>query len=291
MRIGTFSVLAALGGLVPLGLAGQDRSEQMLLEQRFEVRAGGELSVDLGDMDIEVRSGGSGSAIVRVFAMARDMDWAREVLERAHFEAVASGADLRLVTREERLDWREHRRRGWVSLRAEVTVPGRYDLDLRTGDGDIAIGSFEGALIAHTGDGDIAIERIAGPRIELRTGDGDVTAQSLEAGEIRVHTRDGDLVLGRVAGTVVAETGDGDVTIDIERFEGLFVRTGDGDVSLAVNRSIAADVEIEGEGVDLERSLAVAGRIREGRVSGSLNGGGPRLSVRTGDGSIRIRTR
>ena len=171
MRIGTFWILAVVGGWVPLGLAGQDRSEQMLLEQRFDVRAGGELSVDLGDMDIEVRAGGNGSAIVRVFAVARDMDWAREVLERAHFEAVASGAHLRLVTHEERLDWTEHRRRGWVGLRAEVTVPARYNLDLSTGDGDIAVGSFEGMLTAHTGDGDIAIERVVGPRIVLKTGD------------------------------------------------------------------------------------------------------------------------
>ncbi len=238
-----------------------------------------------------MRSGGGGSAVVRVFAVARDMDWARQVFERAHFEATASGADLLLKTREERSDWRESRQKGWVGLRAEVTVPARYDLDLRTGDGDISIGSFEGTLSVHTGDGDITIDRVTGSRIELRTGDGDVTAQSLEADEIRLDTGDGDLVLRRVSGPVFAETGDGDVSLDIDRFEGVSVRTGDGDVSVAVEASIAADLEIEGEDVHLGRSFAVTGRVRQGRGSGSLNGGGPRLSIRTGDGSITIRTR
>jgi len=284
-------MLLPFGLLAPATTLAQNRSESVLFERSYEVRAGGTLSVDFGDMDIVVDEGGGSSATVRIVARARDMDWAREVFSDMNFQASSARGNLSLQTREIHRDWREWRNNGGVGLRAEVTVPRTYDLDLRTGDGDIRIGSFEGRLTAHSGDGDIAIRSIRGPEIELRTGDGDVTAESLSGDDIRLSTGDGDLRLQRVAGPVSATSGDGDISLEIERFEGVSVRTGDGDVWLEVDASIAADVDIAGDDLSLGRGLAVSGRVREGRIVGELNGGGPELKIRTGDGDVTVRTR
>ncbi|MCG8469142.1 MAG: DUF4097 domain-containing protein [Gemmatimonadetes bacterium] len=292
MRTRTFfSILTSLI-VIPGALIAQGDREETFFDRSFDVRSGGRLHVDLGDMNIHVASDRGGTVgNVRVVARARDMAWAREVFDEMDFQVAGSGGDLRLETRDHRMSWREWRNRGWVDLTAIVTVPAEYDLELKTGDGDIRIGRASGRVVAQTGDGDISIDAATGAAIELSTGDGDVTAESLSAEDIRLHTGDGDVRLESVSGPISARTGDGDIALGIERFEGLTVRTGDGDVWLEVDRSIAADVDIEGDDLSLGRALAVSGRVREGSVQGELNGGGPELRVRTGDGDVTIRAR
>ncbi len=155
----------------------------------------------------------------------------------------------------------------------------------------MVIGDFTRGLRAHTGDGDIAIGRVSGASIDLRTGDGDVVARSLEAEEIWLESGDGDLLLERVSGSVYATSGDGDVSIEVAEFAGISVQTGDGDVRLAIDPDVGADVDLRGEDVELGSSLRLDGTIRERRISGTLNAGGPQIQVRTGDGSVTLRAR
>lgn len=287
------AALIAAAALAPAaaGTAGQDLSEEVFYDRDFDVRAGGLLRVEVGDMDIRVESGPAGEARVRVIAAARDLGWARERFEAMRFSAGAGAGGLEVRTRPIDQDWETWRDRGPLRLRAEITVPARSDLEVTTGDGDVEVGSFEGAHRIRTGDGDIAIAELSGPRIEIHTGDGDVRARRLDAGTVRVQTGDGDLALQEVAGTCSVQTGDGDVSLGVARFEGLSIRTGDGDVVVALDPGVGADLDLAGEDLEIDRPFRVAGTLREHRVEGTLNGGGPALLVRTGDGSIRIRAR
>ncbi len=290
---GILAIVVAPATFAPAA-AQERRVEAVLLERTFEARPGGRLTVSFGDMDIVVREGSGPRAGLRVIALARDPEWARQVFEDMNLEVRANAGDLSLRTNEDHehpWDWREWERRGGVSLRAEITVPRRYDLDLRTGDGDVAIGRLEGEANIRTGDGDVGIEELSGPRVEIHTGDGDVAAGRLAAREVLLRTGDGDLMVRRVAGAITASTGDGDVHLDVEAFEGISIRTGDGDVTLYVDADIAADVDIRGDELSLGQALTLVGTVREGRVQGALNGGGPRLTIRTGDGSVTVRTR
>ena len=74
----------------------------------------------------------------------------------------------------------------------------------------------------------------------------------------------------------------------IARFEGLQIQTGDGDVSLHLSPSVRADVDIVGETFRVADVFALPVRIQSRRIEGALNGGGPRLSVRVGDGTISL---
>ncbi len=293
MRIKTTVTLAALAATIVSPATAQQRREEVMFERDFQVGAGGRLRVEVGDMDLDVRPGDVSSVHVRVIARARDMSYARERFEDQRFEAEAAGREVHLRTRERSYDgdWREWRRRGGVSFRAEVTVPREFDVELHTGDGDIRLGDLTGDASLDTGDGDVWIEGITGSRVSLQTGDGDVTVRRLAADEIELRTGDGDLTLERVSGAITASTGDGDVELDIERFAGASIHTGDGDVRIYADASIRADVDIEGEDLEVSRPFTVSGRLDRHHLSGSLNGGGPRLSVRTGDGSVSLRTR
>lgn len=312
MRSSRLVAAAGLAAFIALPASAQERrAQETLFDQSYPASPGQRLVVEVGDMDLDIRTGGGSEARVAVTAYARDLAFARDVFERMDFDAGADGGELRVVTRAEDpgYDWREWRDRGGADFVATITIPRSFDLEVRTGDGDITIGAIEGTASIQTGDGDVALEAISGPRISLRTGDGDVTARALEAPEIELRTGDGDLRLDRLVGSVRASTGDGDlalrgvegalrattgdgdVEIDVARFDGLSVRTGDGDVVILADPSIRAQVEIEGSDLELAEPFTLMGQLRDHRLTGTLNGGGPLLSVRTGDGSVTIRAR
>ena len=66
--------------------------------------------------------------------------------------------------------------------------------------------------------------------------------------------------------------------------------TGDGDLTLRIQETIAADVELKtSDGhIDLEIPVTVLGRAGKRDIRGRINGGGKLLSLKTGDGSIRL---
>jgi hypothetical protein len=288
----TLGALAVAVAVSPVVAQSDDRVRETIFEQQFNVSAGDRLVVEVGDMDIRVQAGTS--ARVEVIASARDQAFARDVFDEMQFSARAAGGELRVETidpRNSSRDWRDWQRRGGASFEAVITVPSRFDLHVQTGDGDVVVGSFEGAADIRTGDGDVLLESLRGPSISLHTGDGDVQALALEATTISLDTGDGDLRISEASGEVTARTGDGDVSIGIGRYAGLSIRTGDGDVTVSADPSIAANVEVDGEDLSLARAFALSGRVSDDHLSGTLNGGGPELSIRTGDGSISIRAR
>ena len=294
MRRTELSIAALTLAVAVAPLTGQrsDRTQETYFDQRFDVAAGDRLVVDVGDMDVRVESGRS--ARVQVLGRARDHAFARDVYEEMNFSASASGGTLSVETDEPRnrsVDWREWQRRGGASFTAVITIPSRFDLDIDTGDGDVVIGSFEGTVAVRTGDGDVHLESVTGPEIRLRTGDGDVIAERLDARTVSLDTGDGDLIVREASGAVTASSGDGDIRIEIGRYDGLSIRTGDGDVTVVADPSIGADVDVSGEDLSMSRSFTLSGRVERNRVSGTLNGGGPELRIRTGDGSVSIRGR
>ena len=285
---------ALVGTLVALPAAAQrgQQTRETVYDERFDLSGGGQLVVEVGDMDVRVEPGSS--ARVQVIAWAEDRAFARDIFEEMRFSAASSGGALRVETDEPRnysYDWRERQARGGAWFEAIITVPSNTSLDLHTGDGDIVVGSFTGAAMVNTGDGDVSIESLEGPDISLRTGDGDVTAERLTASTITLRTGDGDLIVREASGAIDATTGDGDVSIDVGRFAGLSISTGDGDVTVFAEPSIRADLDVRGEDLSLSRDFTVSGSVEDRRIRGTLNGGGAELRIRTGDGDVSIRGR
>jgi len=168
-------------------------------------------------------------------------------------------------------------------------------------------------LVVRTGDGSIRVEHVKG-RVELKSADGSVTGREL-TGDVVAHTEDGAIRLDGIDGRCDVVSEDGSIAVQ-GRFQGLRVSTedgsvvvradagsrierdwnlstGDGSLVLYVTDSLAADVDAKtGDGsVKLDSGLTFA---REGEGSrsilrGRLGPGGPRLVMRTGDGSIRLR--
>lgn len=163
------------------------------------------------------------------------------------------------------------------SIRIELQVPREMSGDIHTGDGSIKLLGVHGALRVDTGDGSIRGEDLDGT-LEARTGDGSVHVAG-RFDSLQLHTKDGSVDLqartgSRLQSSWHLETGDGSVRLDIppDLKADLELRTGDGHIQ-----------------VDLPGFASESKEEHQRR--GKLNGGGPTLLVRTGDGSITMGTR
>ena len=112
---------------------------------------------------------------------------------------------------------------------------------------------------------------------------------SLEAssgdGNIRVRGKFNGLNLRSGDGNIDAEVSPGS-----HMATGWTIHTGDGGVTLRLPDGFAADLDAHtGDGhITVDLPLTTEGGIHEDSVSGKLNGGGPVLTVRTGDGSVHL---
>lgn len=205
------------------------------------------------------------------------------------------------------VNWRNRR------VDIELKVPRTADLDMHTGDGNVDVQGIRGTVLLRSGDGNINLSELEG-KLNANTGDGNIDLRNAR-GDVFLHTGDGRVDVVGADGVLRAETGDGRVRIN-GRFDVLDVKTGDGGIeavanegsklasdwrlntgdgnlSLRIPASIAADVDLhtsDGD-INLDMPVTVSGRAGTHDVHGQLNGGGKLLSLRTGDGSIRLEKR
>lgn len=202
------------------------------------------------------------------------------------------------------MSWRNRR------VDIEIRVPRDTDLDLHTGDGNVDVQGVKGTILLKSGDGNINLADLNGT-LKADTGDGNIDLRNAR-GDLTLHTGDGNIDLFGVDGSLRAETGDGRVRVN-GRFDLLDLRTGDGGIeakaiegskldanwrlntgdgnlTLRVPVTIAADIELQTNdgSIEFDMPVTVSGRQGKREVHGQINGGGKLLSLRTGDGSIRL---
>src|SRR3984885_8972908 len=165
----------------------------------------------------------------------------------------------------------------WGQRRVDIVIhmPREVKVNLRTEDSKIEIGGFKGEMDLHSGDGSETLDAVDG-KLRATTGDGHIRANG-RFDELDLKTGDGHVDVRATAGSALAAEW---------RLE-----TGDGSVTLEVPETLAADVDLRtSDGhIDLDMPVTAEGRVKENEVRGKLNGGGNRMTIRTGDGSIHLR--
>jgi|SRR6267378_4381375 len=184
---------------------------------------------------------------------------------------------------------------GWDSrwIHIEVSMPRKADLSVHTGDGGVNVESLEGLLRIWTGDGHIDVHALRGD-INLHTGDGGIEARELD-GRLVASSGDGRISVNGRFDSLDLSSGDGTIEAEAQKGSAITspwsVHTGDGGVTLRIPEDLKADLEAStGDGhISVELPVQVTGTWRPSReLRGTLNGGGPPLRLRSGDGSIRI---
>jgi DUF4097 and DUF4098 domain-containing protein YvlB len=194
---------------------------------------------------------------------------------------------------------------GKVSGRATITSrSGQIRLkeagkgaEVSTAGGDIRVESVTGDLKATTFGGDIRAGSVSGDS-RLETSGGDVVVRSA-AGAVIARTGGGDIVLKKVRGPVTARTSGGSITCEITSTvaAGGDVSTSGGDVTITLPANYRADLDVRVSSVEpdddaiISQFPEVTVSRRRGATSGEgkLNGGGPKLTIRSSSGTVTIR--
>jgi DUF4097 and DUF4098 domain-containing protein YvlB len=161
------------------------------------------------------------------------------------------------------------------SARIELKVPRQASLDIHSGDGDLSVHGLKGEF-------------------NLSTQDGGIEADSLD-GVLRATSGDGNMRIQGRFDSLNLKTGDGRIYARISQgsqmISGWSLRSGDGNVELSLPEGFSADLEVRtGDGrITSELPIALSGSLDHSSLRGKLNGGGPILSVHTGDGSVRLK--
>ena len=298
VALGT-SLAVSLGGCVVVDSQGHITRE----EKRFTVTGTPDLRLTTFDGAIEIRAGESDTIVVEIEKRGPT----KEAIDQLRVEAKQDGNRVDIAVKKP-----SHEivffGVGRMSPTAKliVTMPREGNVVAKSGDGSIRIEHVRGRLELRTGDGSIRATDIGG-QLTLATGDGSVTLDEV-AGDLDVDTGDGSVSVAGKLTTVKLHTGDGSITFRAAPGTAMkddwSMTTGDGGVSLYLPADFGADLDAHtGDGsirneLDLKAEAEAdqdRGRDRDRdrdrrTLKGKLGAGGKLLRIRTGDGSIRIKT-
>ena len=234
------------------------------------------------------------------------------IVERAHeleleFEHEDGAVTVRGRGERRWWGWRRDKRPQF-----RLTVPYRHDLDLKTSGGDITVDKLQGLVAARTSGGDVRVGEIDGP-VNGKTSGGDIRIGKAR-GTVVAITSGGSIKADEILGTIEATTSGGSIrirgahgavqaktsggSIEAEFVEqpatASALRTSGGGLTVYLPADIAIDVDARTSGgrVSTDFPVTVEGELPDkNRLRSAINGGGPRLALRTSGGSIRLRRR
>ncbi|MFC1614686.1 DUF4097 domain-containing protein [Gemmatimonadota bacterium] len=162
-----------------------------------------------------------------------------------------------------------------VKVNYEIKVPRRTSLEVNNVDGKIDISEIE-------------------RNVEVQQVNGDLSLGRLE-GDIEANVVNGSVWLKEINGSIEARCINGSIELEIgskARVTGAELNLVNGDAVIIVEESAALDLELatfSGE-VEVELPLTIKETHRSGKkITGELNGGGPRMEVIIINGDIRVR--
>jgi hypothetical protein len=264
--------------------AGTAHAAERDLDRTFAVSPGGTLVVDADSASVRVVGNDASQVVVHMRYRASE-----EEIAKTKLDAVQNGTEVRVTMRREP-------KKGWFSWGSwnnegniEVTVPKRYLVNVRTGGGSIDLRDLTGTAKLNTSGGDITARNVTG-NINLRTSGGSIHAETIR-GDVDADTSGGDVRLLGIDGKIRGNTSGGSVRVSlVGANREISARTSGGDIEVAVPRGTAGEVEATTSGGSISSQLTMTTTVqKDGRLEGTLNGGGPRIDAHTSGGSIRLR--
>ncbi len=310
---------------VALAMSSQAAAEGIV--RTFAVEPGGALVVDAEQAALDVRGGADS---VRV-AITRGDDDAAAIEDDFEIAFEHSGEELRIKAKRRDRSFTRWFPGEWHQRRLSITVaiPREFDAELRTSGGRVQVAELTGSVRARTSGGSIVFADIDGAvagqtsggsirhsgtsaEADMVTSGGSIHLGKIEGGA-RIQTSGGRIAVDRVAGPVSAKTSGGSIeigealgTVDATTSGGGIratlagqprndsrLRTSGGSIAVSLGSEFALDVSAKTSGgrVDVDDMLAFHGDSSKNSINGTVNGGGPRLVLRTSGGSITLRQR
>jgi len=268
------------------------------VDHTFNVQPGGDLILDAAEGNITVTGTDGSDVVVHVIAHGSD-----DPLRHFDVSFEQDGNTVKVSSRHERRYFRLFENNS-LDVKYMVEVPHSFNLDLKTSGGDITVSKIKGKIDGETSGGDLDISSVEGV-VRMSTSGGNVNAAnssgdfdlgtsggSMEGkkldGPIHMETSGGNIELRDCNGKLYATTSGGNIEVTMEDNKGIELSTSGGNVTVRLPRSASGDVAAEASGGDVNSDFPFSGKIKEGRMNGKINGGGPMIKLETSGGDIAI---
>lgn len=129
-----------------------------------------------------------------------------------------------------------------VSGSGDVRLEHVAECEVRTGSGDITIGTATGSVDSKCGSGDAVVGSVNGDG-DFLAGSGDVVIDSID-GSLKIKTGSGDILIKSSGPSVDALAGSGDLMVRRIAEGRLKAKTGSGDISIGVADGTAAYLDV-----------------------------------------------
>jgi DUF4097 and DUF4098 domain-containing protein YvlB len=277
-----------------------------VIEETYKVAPGGTLSFDSDLASVEITTNET-DTLRAEFKSDFKVTAAQEVealRKKLTIEMHKNNNGVQVLVR-----WtggRNDNERRKVRLNCQITMPRKYNLDLRT-VGSARVDNLDGTVKAVMLGGSLKLKNVAGP-VTAKAEGGSVSIDDV-GGDLDAKAEGGSVAAGRVNGRVIARAEGGSVSIK-EATDSIEARAEGGSVAAYISKQPRADSRLIAEAGNVElrlpESIAInidascsAGRLSsdfnlngrqdENRLKGTINGGGPLLMVRASAGNIYLR--
>ena len=163
----------------------------------------------------------------------------------------------------------------------------------KTTSGRITIKKAKGAVEAKNAGGDINLDEAGGP-LTATTTSGSITVKSAND-SVNVRDAGGDIKVEQVKGAIQAHTSSARITVGLIASppKDCALEVAGGDILMTVPKSIAVDLDAKSNGGSVRCDLPAANIVNReggsGALRGKINGGGPKLFLRTTSGDIQLK--
>lgn len=304
-------------------------TEEKINETR-QAKPGGKLVVDVDFGTIELLPGDNDKVVVNAYRKIEtsSKEKEEEYLRAAPITITAdeTTVTVRADRKNNHIHWNWH---GSTNMDAHYTihVPASFNAALETAGGDILAKNLTGNIKAETSGGDLKFTQLHGP-LDAESAGGDIEVVACD-GETKIETSGGRIEVQGGSGSLAANTAGGSIAVGnfagdakVESSGGklalrniggkLHGETAGGSISALLPSPVPGDVRLETSAgaievvtpadaaltVDAETSVGsvtsdlpiTTTRAGNDGLKGTINGGGKSLKLRSGAGSIAIRS-
>lgn len=301
-----------------------------IIAKSFVIQPGGRLVVAADRGTIEVKTADRNSVDIEVTRKAGGSRAKAEQTLKDH--VVTTTQDGNKI--EVRAEYQGEKASRWLGRSPElqvkflITVPRKFDVDLKTAGGSVKVAALTGKVQAQSSGGSLNFARIEGP-LSGHTSGGSITVAGC-VGNVDLKTSGGSLQLGEIEGDVDARTSGGSIhadkltgkailkssggSIQVSEVKGqveantsggsitaslLAEPTGDcsfktsgGGITVTLSETLQVDIDARTSGGRVSSELPVTtvtqGEPKKNELQGKINGGGPLIIAHTSGGSVRL---
>ena len=272
------------------------------LTRTFDVAPGGLLDLSGQMANIQVRPGDNSTVTVQAIIEDRAADWYTVSFTQ-------EGSTVRVDGKRQQSGWFS----SWFgsnnrSVAFVVEVPSVFDVDLVTSSGRIDVADLTGRVQTRSSSGSQSIGTIDGTvdarassgrlqiggatqAVDARTSSGSMEIGAV-GGPVSVRSSSGRITLEGVAGALDARASSGSITATLtaQPAADSQIRASSGSVRVYLPADVNLDIQAQASSGSIRTDLPLQVEGEQGRnqVQGTLNAGGPRLSIQTSSGSIQL---